>query len=1366
MKPEQWQEVKAVFQCALELSGEERRSFLLAQSETVRGEVESLIRASAQDSEFLEAVRWDGPAASTDIDQELVGRQFGPYRVLSKLGEGGMGSVWLAERVDGLFTRRVALKLVHPALMGRVMSERMAREREILASLNHPNIAQLFDAGFAQDGQPYLALEYVSGTPLTEYCDEHRLSVQERLRLFRQVLSAVQYAHAHLVIHRDLKPSNILVSEDGQVHLLDFGIAKLLIEGEAKETQLTQFGGRALTPDYAAPEQIAGMPITTAADVYALGVMLYELLTGERPYRLKRDSRGALEEAILETEPVAPSRLSIGEAAAGRRGTSAKRLARALKGELETIISKALKKSPSERYATANAFGEDVARFLSGDAVLAQPDSLAYRIRKFAWRYRVAIAAVSILILTLAAGLAGTSYEAHLAAEQRDAALGAQQRSLTQTAAARLREGDVTGALSIILEVLASRERKGSYTEDALNVFHVARAEDAQVVVITGHTDLVISAAFSPDGQRVVTASYDKTSRTWNAVSGEPLLVLSGHTDKLLGAAFSPDGRRIVTASWDKTARIWDAASGELLRVLSGHTDKVESAAFSPDVRWIVTASFDKTARIWDASSGESLRVLSGHADGLMRAAFSADGQRIVTASKDKTARIWDSATGKQLLVLNGHTGYVDSAAFSDDGQSVVTASDDKSARLWDAASGQQLFALIGHAEIVASAEFSRVGQRIVTASYDLTVRLWDAKSGEQTRLLGGHTGFVLSAAFSRDGLRIVTASADGTARIWDAVGDEALRVLTGHADIVVNAAFSPNGRQIVTASFDKTARLWDATSGELLRVLSGHTDALMSAVFSPDGRRIATASYDKTARLWNATTGEQLLVLSKHTDQVYGAVFSPDGRRIATISRDKTAGIWDAVSGLQLRVLSGHTGDVTGVAFSPDGGRVVTASGDKTARLWDVVSGEPLLVLSGHTGAVQTAAFSPDGRRIVTASNDKTGRLWDAMSGEPLQVLSGHAGAVMGAAFSPDGRRVVTASDDKTARLWDSASGEQLRLLSGHAGDVTSAAYSPDGRRIVTASIDKTARLWDARAAPLDVQLAWAEAAQFDRLSSAERFQLGLTLATDARRWHADATKCDEAAAAPYDPVRRAPGVTLDQVVADIAFPACAQETANAASTIRSVYQRGRVLMKSGDFSAARRDFERALAAGYSAAQIDLGLLLTQPSAEMLDAPRAISLFEQAWADRITIAAFELGGLYEHGVREVGKVDGYVLAPDVDRAWSWYQKGTEAAEPNALARFARKEDHAALAEQNSTQRNAHLLQAFKYYTAAAERARLEDWPDDAWRNWRYRRASIARLLEREGMMEQVATVYRGVREQQAPSLSAWQRLASLVNFK
>ena len=844
-------------------------------------------------------------AALVEEDSGLIGKQFGPYRVLSLLGHGGMGSVWLAERADGLFRRQVALKLIHPALKSRVMSERFTREREILASLNHPNIARLLDAGFAEDGQSYLALDYIAGTPLTTYCDEHCLAIRQRLELFRQVLSAVQYAHAHLVIHRDLKPANILVTQEGQVQLLDFGIAKLLSEGEAKETELTQLGGRALTPDYAAPEQIAGAPITTAADVYGLGVMLYELLTGERPYKPKRDSHGALEEAILQADPAAPSRAGSSEAAAALRATTAKKLSNTLRGDLDTIATKALKKSPAERYATANAFGEDIERFLRGDVVLAQPDSVAYRTLKFARRHWAGIGAICVLLLTLAGGLAATSYEARIAGEQRDAAavqrdaaLQAQSRLLTEAAAQHLKNSDVPGAQGIILEVLTNPEFSRIRTQAAIGVFQDVRAADAELAVLSGHGDRVYSAAFSPDGTRIVTASYDKT------------------------------------------------------------------------------------ARIWDAHTGAQLAVLSGHGTGVASAAYSPDGMRIVTASFDKTARIWDARTGAQLTVLLGH--------------------------------GKGLY----------------------------------------------------------------------------------------------------------------------------------------------------------------------------------------------------------------------------------------------------------------------TAAYSPDGTHIVTASIDKT-----------------------------------TASDDKTAQIWE-------------------------GRVPAT----------------LDDQIAWSAAAQTDILSDLERTELGLP--TDARKT-ADSTQgsaCDQAAAAFYDPDRRAGGAAQPDINADVADPTCAAEAAKPAHAVRLDYQWGRALWAKHDLTGARRQFELAVSKGSPAARIDLGNLLLDGTAGVVDPQRAVSLYEEAWRDGVPIAAFALGHLYEAGVPGAG----VKFQPDPAQAWAWYQKGADAGEPTALARFGERDEQSALSVEDPPKAHALLLRAFRFYAEAAERAHDEAWPDEAWRHWRYRRATLARLLAREGMMGQVADAHTALREQmisRTPSL-------------
>jgi tetratricopeptide (TPR) repeat protein len=348
-----------------------------------------------------------GLARATRAPAALEGRRFGPYRVLRLLGQGGMGSVWLAERADGLFARQVALKLVHASLAGRALAERFARERSILAALEHPHIARLLDAGVAEDGQPYLAIEYVEGAPLTAYCDRHRLPLAARLGLMLQVLSAVQYAHQNLVIHRDLKPANILVTPQGQVRLLDFGIAKLMTEGgQAGETELTQQGGRALTPDYASPEQIAGGAVSTASDVYSLGVVLYGLLCGQRPYQLHRDSRGALEDAILSVPPLRPSQQVLTDAAAQARATTPRRLAQALAGDLDTIVLKALKKDPAERYATADALRQDLQHFLAGEPVLARPDSAVYRLRKLVGRHKLTVGAglaAGLLVLAAAA---------------------------------------------------------------------------------------------------------------------------------------------------------------------------------------------------------------------------------------------------------------------------------------------------------------------------------------------------------------------------------------------------------------------------------------------------------------------------------------------------------------------------------------------------------------------------------------------------------------------------------------------------------------------------------------------------------------------------------------------------------------------------------------------------------------------------------------------------------------------------------------------------------------------------------------------------------------------------------------------------
>jgi eukaryotic-like serine/threonine-protein kinase len=378
---------------ALALEPAEREPWLAALPAEHQRHADALRGMLAQEARLGTDPRLESmPKLTTDEAVAHADDRVGPYRLLREIGRGGMGSVWLAERADGAYKRQVALKLPRLA-WGAGLAECMAREREIGMLLEHPNIARLYDAGVDERGRPFLALEFVDGQPIDAWCEAKGLKVRERLRLFVQVVKAVAYAHGRLVVHRDLKPSNVLVTPDGQAHLLDFGIAKLLLEAAPGESGLTQEQGRVLTPHYASPEQVAGEAITVQADVYSLGVLLYELLTGVLPIEPKRASLGAVEDAILQ-----------GDAPAASSRVKDKALARALRGELDAILAKAMQREPARRYATADAMALDIERHLNGETVSARPDSVGYRLSKAVRRHWVGVSAVTAVLVAVFSG--------------------------------------------------------------------------------------------------------------------------------------------------------------------------------------------------------------------------------------------------------------------------------------------------------------------------------------------------------------------------------------------------------------------------------------------------------------------------------------------------------------------------------------------------------------------------------------------------------------------------------------------------------------------------------------------------------------------------------------------------------------------------------------------------------------------------------------------------------------------------------------------------------------------------------------------------------------------------------------------------
>ena len=431
-----WPEISPIFDEAVSRPSEARAAFLdvaCADDAELREMLDRLLAASEGDDSLLDrslAARTLMREAAADVVAPAAsGERIGAYRVLREIGRGGMGTVYLAERVEGGFAQRVALKLIKRGMDTDAVVRRFERERDLLATLQHPNVARLLDGGATADGRPYFAMEYIEGRALGAYCDAHRLGLGERLRLFLTVCEAVQYAHQNLVVHRDLKPSNILVTETEhgapQVKLLDFGIAKLLAddgpEGAAEDgPALTRTGERLMTPEYAAPEQIRGLRPTTATDVYALGVVLYELLSGRRPYEVGGKALSEVEQDVLETEPKRPSTIAEADAAAVR-DTTPDRLRRSLRGDLDTICLKALRKEPERRYASAEGLAADVQRFLDERPIAARPDALGYRARKFVRRNALGVALAALVVLALGAGLVGTAWQARVAAQERDA---------------------------------------------------------------------------------------------------------------------------------------------------------------------------------------------------------------------------------------------------------------------------------------------------------------------------------------------------------------------------------------------------------------------------------------------------------------------------------------------------------------------------------------------------------------------------------------------------------------------------------------------------------------------------------------------------------------------------------------------------------------------------------------------------------------------------------------------------------------------------------------------------------------------------------------------------------------------------------
>ncbi len=1059
---------------------------------------------------------------STLNSQPTPLRSFGDYELLEEIARGGMGIIYKARQKS--LGRIVAVKmLLFGGQSGKDQAQRFRAEAAAAASLQHPNIVAIHEVN-AHEGQPFFVMDFIEGQNLARLSAECEVRNMEWLRraarCVKIVAEAIHYAHERGILHRDLKPSNVLIDPFDQPRVTDFGLAKRLHH----DSELTLSGQVLGSPNYMPPEQAAAKRglVGRRSDVYSLGAILYHLLTGRPPF-VGETLTDTLQD-VVNNEPVSPRLLNP-----------------SVPRDLETLCLKCLEKEPARRYQTAQALADDLDRFLKAEPIRARRIGPTAKLWRWG-RRKPALAglgaATLVLLLVVAVGSPIAAWRISQAREGEQVQLKRAESTLARLEIERadqlLASGDAPRGLAylarllrqhpdnrVVAERLMSALSLANFSLPTLALQHDPPLQQFSPNLTNAGTSLgqlihggsVTAGNFSPDGQRVLTASEDGTARVWDSRTGQLVCPPLRHQAAVVHAQFSPDGQQVLTASLDRTARLWNAETGQPVLPAFANKGSVVFAEFSRDGSKVVTASEDKMVRIWNAVTGHLVCPPMTNEGSVGFATFSGDGSRVLavihTAPDTGVARVWDASSGveravvstlfnipnlppyeqlsedgKRIFSMRAETGFgcqvwdisgqpvpvmrlphqakVNSICLSARGDLVATASHDNTARVWDARTGEPISRPLEHDHWVTGVHFSADGQRLVTASRDRTARVWNVHTGALLTEPLRHESPLALARLSPDGQRVLTVSEENTAWIWDVRGGQPVTMRFPHGGQVSHARFSRDGGRIVTASLDGTARVWGARTGKPVSVFQAQGKQTFCAEFSPDGQRIA-ASGDDGVQVWDLVTGQHVGERFDSSSLLSRVHFSSDGRRIAVVSRSPLVPILDVLTGRRL-VEFEHPPLVFGVAFSPDDRSLATASLDYTARIWDSRTGQPITDPLQHDDYVFWVEFSPDGQRIVTASRDRTARVWDAQTGRLLATLV-HADSLYSyhsVQFSPDGWRVATAAGT-AAQVWDARTSQPITPPIMHHGQVYSVRFSPDGQRIVTACYDGTARVWEA---------------------------------------------------------------------------------------------------------------------------------------------------------------------------------------------------------------------------------------------------------------------------------------------------------------
>jgi eukaryotic-like serine/threonine-protein kinase len=936
-----------------------------------------------------------------------------------------------------------------------------------------------------EGGTHFYAMRFIAGRTLAEVIRErqhgkHDPPYRTIAAQIAEAASALHHAHEQGVIHRDVKPSNLMLDDDGKIWVTDFGLAHIE-SGQA----LTMTGDLLGTLRYMSPEQAFGgrLSVDHRADVYSLGATLYEMLTLRPVFGGEEQAR--IVQQIAGEDPAAPRQLN-----------------KSIPAELEIITLKALRKNAVDRYPTAEALAEDLRRYVENKPIRARRPGLVEVAKKCAARHAalvvLTLSASAVLTVTLAVAALllwreqGHTQTALKTAQENFIAARAQQRQAeTYSAQVRLR----LYAADMRLAFQAWNRANLKQTVDLLDRYLPAvNQEDLrgfewhylwrlchdERLLLSGHKRDVYWVAYSPDGERLVTAGEDETARVWNAADGQELMVLRGHVGAVRMALYAPFGKRIATAGDDGTIKLWDSATGQLLSSLADHTGELRALAFSPDGRWLGSGGLDDTARLWDTDALRSVSVFRGHFRGVRGVAFSPDSQTLATAAGDHLIKLWSIATHREQASLTGNLTWACGVAFSPDGKTVAGCAWGPEMRIWDAISGNEIRELSEHGNHVLSIAFHPDGKSLLSASRDSTVRVWDLAAGRSTRVLRAHPGPVWCAAFSPAGRQIATA-AEGVVKVWNddsqapyvrlPVDWPAPRVPGG--SFMLSASLSAGGDRLVYfTSLDEHLRVLDLATNEttLTQLSEDDGQEFKCLDISPDGQLLATGAGRGLVQLWDFPSGQERARLVGHSAYVHSVAFSPDGRRLASGdssgdgSVQGTLLLWDLATGQYLDLPYRSSG-VRDLAFSPNG--LLLAAAGEEVQIWRVADGQVCGELKGHGQGVGAVRFSPDGNLMASGSDDRAVRLWDTATGALLHTMLGHSGNVGSLAFSPDGRTLVSASHDGTIRLWHVATGQEMAVFEGHTS-VSSIAFCLQGRALASLG-SKELLLWSAQRATTD---------------------------------------------------------------------------------------------------------------------------------------------------------------------------------------------------------------------------------------------------------------------------------------------------------